>query len=150
MLSLIRCPFHSRVTAVARKKKPGHSAKSAGGRLHLNTNTPQTQRSRGALSMPLSRHSMRTYQETSSHATRQRTQLQSSQLVEPVWTDSGLKSGISVYELIPTLKKKAQAGNEWSNILPNLSQARKKPSPVKMIIVATPSGRSRRKEQYKS
>ena len=52
---------------------PGHSAKSAGGRLHLNTHTPLTHRSRSGLTMPLSRHSVGTYQETSSHATRQGT-----------------------------------------------------------------------------
>ena len=54
-------------------KDPGHSAKSAGGRLHPNTHTPLTQRSRSWLIMPLSRHSVGTYQETSSHATRQGT-----------------------------------------------------------------------------
>ena len=52
---------------------PGHSAKSAGGRLHLNTHTPFTQRSRRGLTMPLSRQSVGTYQDTSSHATRQGT-----------------------------------------------------------------------------
>ena len=31
---------------------------------------------------------------------------QSSQLAEPLWTDSGIKSGISVRELITTSKKK--------------------------------------------
>ena len=36
---LFRYPFHPRVTTVARKN-PGHSAKSAGGRLQLNTHTP--------------------------------------------------------------------------------------------------------------
>ena len=54
-------------------KDPGHSAKSAGGRLHLNTHTPLTQRNRSGLTMPLSRHSVGIYQETSSHATRQGT-----------------------------------------------------------------------------
>ena len=49
---------------------PGHSAKSAGGKLHLNTYTPLTQRSRSGLTMALCRHSVGTYQETSSHATR--------------------------------------------------------------------------------
>ena len=37
-------------------KDPGHSSKSAGGRWHLNTHTPLTQRSRSGLTMPLSRH----------------------------------------------------------------------------------------------
>ena len=51
-------------------KDPDHSAKSAGGRLHLNTHTPLTQRGRSGLTMPLSRYSVGTIQETSSHATR--------------------------------------------------------------------------------
>ena len=41
------------------------------------------------------------------------TRLQSSQLAEPLWTDPGLKSGISVHELISTLKKKKSTGGEW-------------------------------------
>ena len=54
-------------------KGPGHSAKSAGGRLHLNTHTPLSQRSWSGLTMPLARHSLGTYPETSSYATRQGT-----------------------------------------------------------------------------
>ena len=54
-------------------KDPGHSGKSAGGRLYLNRRTPSTQRSRNGLTMPLSSHSVGSYQETSSHATRQGT-----------------------------------------------------------------------------
>ena len=52
-------------------KDPGHSAKSAVGRLHLNTHTPLTQWSRSGLTMLLSRQSVETYQETSSRWTRQ-------------------------------------------------------------------------------
>ena len=64
---------------------------------------------------------------------------QSSQLAEPLWTDPGLKSGIGVCELISTLKKKkkAQAGNELSNILPKSWHVGKKPSlssPTKCVI----------------
>ena len=47
-------------------KDPGNSAKSAVGRLHLNAYTSLTQRSRSGLTMPLSRHSVETYPETSS------------------------------------------------------------------------------------
>ena len=72
VLTLIPCPFYPRVTAVARKR-PDHSAKSADVRLHLNRHTPLIQRSRSGLTMPLCRHSVGTYQETSSHATRQGT-----------------------------------------------------------------------------
>ena len=55
-------------------------------------------------------------------------QPQSSQFAEPLWTDPGIKSGISVRKLISTLKEKKrekrQVGNEWLNILPKFSQAR--------------------------
>ena len=59
--------------------------------------------------MPLSTHSVDTYPETSSHAILSgNIRPQSSQLAEPLWTNSGMKSGISVRELISTLhfKKK--------------------------------------------
>ena len=63
------------------------------------------------------------------------TLLQSSQLAEPLWTDSGLKSGTSVSELISTLKKKkekkkAQVGNEWSNLLPQILTREEKATTV--------------------
>ena len=87
------------------------------------------------MTMPLSRHSVRTYWETSSHTINQGTLSQSCKLAKPPWTDPGLKSGISVHELISTVKKKktAQMENELSNILPESLQARKKPSPPKQF-----------------
>ena len=54
-------------------KDPVHFAKSAGGRLHLNTHTPLTHQSQSGPTMPLSRQSVGIYQETSSHATCQGT-----------------------------------------------------------------------------
>ena len=109
-------------------KDPGHSAKSVDVRLHLNTHTPSTQRSRSGLTKPLSRHSVGNL--SGNEPTRDLSgniQPQSFQLAEPLWTDPGLKSGISVHELIFTSKsKKAQAGNEWSNIPPKSPKARKK------------------------
>ena len=68
--------FDVRATPVLQQwhvKDPGHSAKSAGGRLHLNTHTPLTRESPSGLTMPLSRQSVGIYQETSSHATHQGT-----------------------------------------------------------------------------
>ena len=50
-------------------KDHGHSAESAGGRLHLTTHTSWTQWSQSGLTMPLSRHSVGTYLEKSSYAT---------------------------------------------------------------------------------
>ena len=82
------------------KKNLGHSAKSAGGRLHLNMHIPLNQQSRSGLTMPLSRHSVGTYMETSSHATCQGTFGQFSQLAESLWTEPGIESGISVRELM--------------------------------------------------
>ena len=80
--------------------------------------------------MPLSRHSVGTYQEMSSHATHQGTfPSQSSELAELLWTDPGLESKISVRKLISTKKKKkeeAQAGNGLFNIIPKSSRMRKK------------------------
>ena len=94
-------------------KDPCHSAKNAGGRLHSNTHTALTQRSRSGLTMPLSRYSVEIYQATNSHATRQgNSRPQSSQLAEPLWTDPGLKSEISVRELISIQKKKRSAGGD--------------------------------------
>ena len=106
MLTLIRCPFHPRVTAVARKR-PRSFYKSAGGRLHLNTHTLFTQRSRSRLTLPLSRHSVGTYQENElTRNSSRNTQPESSQVAEPLWTDPGSKSEISVRELISAQKKK--------------------------------------------
>ena len=71
-------------------KDPGHSAKSTGGRLLLNMHTPLTQWS----------------QSWADYAFVGNTWPQSSQLAERLWTDPGLKSGISVHKLISTEKKK--------------------------------------------
>ena len=110
MLSLIGCPFHPRVTAVARKrsrslceKNRWQVAKSADGRLYLKTHTPLTQQSRSGLTMPLSRHSVGTL---SGNELTRNTWSQSSHLAEPLWTNLGLKSESSVHKLNSTLKKK--------------------------------------------
>ena len=63
---------------------------------------------------------------------------QSSQLAELLWTGPDLKSGTSVHGLFSTFKTtKAQAGNEWSNILPKSSQTRKKKPTITPIEAAT-------------
>ena len=69
------------------------------------------------------------------------TRSQLSQLAEPLWTDPCLKSGISVRVLISSLKKeeeKALAGNEFLNILPKSSHARKNP-PLSSHLQKNPS-----------
>ena len=90
------CLFGVRSTPVlplGHVKDRGHSVKSANGRLHLNTHTPFTQRCRSGLTVSLSRHSV-------GHSLSGNIRPQSSQLAEPLWTDSGLKNGIRVRELI--------------------------------------------------
>ena len=100
VLTLIRCPFLPRVTAVARKRPQSFCPKC---RWQVTTEHGQTlsaQRSRSGLTM-LSGHSVGTYQRNElTRKSSGNTRPQSSQLAEPLWTDPGVKSGISVHELI--------------------------------------------------
>ena len=110
------CLFGVRSTSVLpqwRVKDPGYSGKSTGGRLHLNTHTPLTQRSRSGLTMPLSRHSVGI--ELTRNSSRN-SRSQSSQLAEPLWTGPDLKSGISVRELISAEKKKKKRRRGMNSI----------------------------------
>ena len=71
-------------------KDPGHSAKGADGRLHINTHTTLTQRSRNGLTMPLSRQCGNLSGNELTRNLSQNIRPQSSQLAEPLWTDPGL------------------------------------------------------------
>ena len=118
-------------------KDPDHAAKSAGGRLHLNTHTPLTQRSRSGLTTcrcpgivwePIRKQL--------THSLSGNIRPQSSQFAEPLWIDPDIKSGIRVRELISASKKKAQAGNDWSNTLPKSWQARREaPAPLCTLTI---------------
>ena len=96
MLTLIRCPFLPRYrngTSFCQKCKWQFTG---------NTHTPTAQRSRSGLTV-LS--GMEIYQENElTRNSSGNTRPQSSQLAEPLWIDPGLKSGISVRELISTKK----------------------------------------------
>ena len=88
---LYQCFARRYIQTVARKD-PGHSAKNAGGRLHLNTHTALTQRSRSELTMPLSRHSNgNLFGNEHTRNLSGNIRPQCSQLAEPLWTDSGVK-----------------------------------------------------------
>ena len=119
------CPFHP-LLPQWHIKDPSHSAKSTGGRLHLNMHIPLTQQSWSGLTMPLSRQSVGTLSgnELTGNSSGN-TQSQSSQLTEPLWTDPGLNSGISVHELISTLKKKCRLGINCRTFSQNLRTRRK-------------------------
>ena len=127
---LTLCVYSTPMLPLWHVKDPGHSVESAGGRLHLNTHTFVTQQSWSGLILPLSRHSVGTGNKLTLNLLGN-TWPHSSQLAEPLWRYLGIKSWISLLELISTLKKKkSQAGNEWLNILPKPSQVRKEPPPI--------------------
>ena len=87
--------------------------------------------------MPLSRHSVGTYPETNSHTTRKGT-LSHSRFSSLSYCGLILARRVElVCVLISTKKKKkAQAGNELSNILPKPSHARKQP-PLLSLLCST-------------
>ena len=133
LLHLTRCQFHP-VLLQWQVKDPGHSAKSAGGRLHLNTHTPLTQRRRSGLTM-LPRQSEGTYH--GNELTRNssgNTRPQSSPLAELLWTDPGVKVELVCAGLFPFYppqkkekKKKKSAGGKWiAEPSPQILTARKK------------------------
>ena len=93
-------PFPTYVLSQWHVTDPGHSAKSAGGSLHLNAHTPLTRQSQSGLTMPLSGHSGNLSGNELTRNSSGNTRSQSSQLTEPLWTDPGLKCGISLLELI--------------------------------------------------
>ena len=124
MLTLIWCPFHPHVTAVAHKRPQSFCQKcrwqvTSKHADALDPTKPEwadyaaiLKRVPGNLSGNI--------------------QPQSSQPLEPLWTDPGTKERSSVGELISTSKKKKKkvhAGNAQLNILPESSQVRKKPPP---------------------
>ena len=99
VLTPIWCPFHP-VLLQWHIKDSSHSAKSADGRLYLNTLTPWSQQSWSGLTV-LSRHVALTYQGSElTHNSSGNTRPLSSQLTEPLWTYPALKSGIDVHKLI--------------------------------------------------
>ena len=98
--TLIRCPFHPRVTGVARKRPRSFCQKCRRQVIPKHAYT-LTHRSRSGLTITLSRHSVGKLSGTElTRNSSGNTRLQSSRLAEPLWNDPGLKSGISVRELI--------------------------------------------------
>ena len=75
---------------------------------------------------------MGTYQETSSQSTCQRTLSQLFQLAEPLWTYPGLKSGLSVCELISAVKKKSTGREQMNRHSPRILASEKKATTITM------------------
>ena len=90
----------------------------------------------------LCRHSVGTFRghELTSNSSVN-TRPQSSQLVEPLWTDPGVKSKISVQELIFSLKKKKKkkksAGGESANLPQKPSQRGKRHTTTTTAMTTT-------------
>ena len=82
-------------------KDPGHSAKSIGGRLHLDMHTSLTQWSQSRRTMPQAQCGNLSGIELTCNSSGN-TRPGSSQLTELQWTDPGLQSEISVCNLIST------------------------------------------------
>ena len=86
-----------------RVKDPGHSAKSAGGRLHLkDAYTLDPTKSEWAGYAAVKAYCGNLSGNTLTLNLSGNIRPQSSQLAEPLWIDPGVKSGISVRELIST------------------------------------------------
>ena len=79
--------------------------------------------------MPLSRQSVGLSGNELTHNSSENTWSQLSQLAEPLWTDPGLKSGISLCKLISILKKRSAGGDAIVEHSPKILAARKKPPP---------------------
>ena len=113
MLTLFRCPFHPRVTAVARKRPRSFCHKCRWQVTPKHAYTFDPTKSKWADSATVQAQCGNPSGNELSHATWSgNIRPQSSQLTEPLWTDPGIKSGISVRELNSSvLKINAQAEN---------------------------------------
>ena len=112
MLTLIQCPFHPHVTAVAHKRPwtfcpkcrwqvtPKHAYTLDSSKLewadYAAVQVEHENLSENELTLNWSRNAWS----------------QSSQLAEPLWVGPGLKSGSRVHKVISALEKKKKAGGE--------------------------------------
>ena len=95
MLTLIRCPFHPRITAEARKRARSFCQK---GRWQV---TPKHAYILVPTKSELADHAVKAVLElTCNSSVNAWSQL--SQLAEPLWTDHRIKSGVGERELIST------------------------------------------------
>ena len=128
VLTPIRCPFHPRVTAVARKTPRSFCQKCRWQVTPKHAHTLGPPKSEWADYAAVQAECGNPSGKELTRNSPGNTQSQSSQLAESLWTGPGLRSGLSLRELISTFKKKkVQAGNEFSTVPPTSSHARNKP-----------------------
>ena len=126
-MTLIRGPFHPRGTAVAPKRPRSFCRKTGGAYTHDPTKSEWADYAAvQAYCGNISGDDLRCNLSGNIRP-------QSSQLAEPLWTNPGLKSDITVRELISTLKKKknkrSRLGMISGTFSPKSSQTRNKPPP---------------------
>ena len=99
-LTLIRCPFHPRVTTVVRKRARAFHQKCMWQVTpkHAYTLDPAKSEWADYVAVQAKRGNRSENQFTRNSSGK--TWSKSSQLAEPLWTDPGRKSGISLHELI--------------------------------------------------
>ena len=113
MLTFIWCPFHPRVTTVARKRPRSFCQKCRWQITPKHAYTLDPTKSEWADEAAVQALCGNLSGNELTRDSSLNTRSQSSQLAEPLWTDPGLKSEISVRKLISTLKKKKKsAGGE--------------------------------------
>ena len=92
-------------------KDPGHSVKSAGGRFtHKHAYILDPTKSEWADYAAVQAYCGNLSGNELTHNSSGNIRPQSSQLAETLWTNPGLRSEISVHDIISTLKKKSAGG----------------------------------------
>ena len=104
VLTLIRCPFHPCVTAVARKRPRSFCQKCWWQVTLKHAYTLDAPKSEWADYAAAQAECGNLSGNELTRNSSGNTQLRLSQLAYPLWTDPGLKSGISVHELISNNK----------------------------------------------
>ena len=135
MLTLIQHPFHPPLLLQWHIKDPGHSCRWQV--THKHAYTPDPIKSEWADYAAV--HCQAQCGNLSGNELTRNfsgnTRPKSYQFTEPLRIDPGIKSEITVHELITTFKKKeAQAEIEWSNILTKSLYMRKEP-PIHLLTL---------------
>ena len=115
MLTLIRCLFHSRVTAVARKRPRSFCKKTRWQVTPKRAYTIDPTKSEWADYAAIQTECGNLSGHELTRNLSGNTRSQSSQLAKPLWTDPGLNSGNSLRELISTLKQKTKKRRRGMN-----------------------------------
>ena len=100
VLTLVRCPFHPRVTAVAHKRPRSYCQKCRWQVTPEHGYTLDPTKSEWADDAAIQAWCGNLSGNELTRNSSGNSRSQSSQLAEPVWTDPGMNSGISVCELI--------------------------------------------------